>query len=305
MVTADARFYADFHGLSAMKAGAAAKDESTIDEVARQFESLLLQMMLKSMRDASLGESLLDSDKGLFYRDLYDKQLALNLSRNGGLGLTEIIKRQLGAASNEDAPIGRDPADYQALPIMRAPVRAADTESSDDQDEAPAPLLDGDPKRFVDALMPLAERAAAQLGVSPAALLAQAALETGWGGRMIHDQRGTNSHNLFGIKADGRWSGQRARVATLEFEDGVAVRKRADFRAYDSYAESFADYVRLIKASPRYQEALRVADDSSAYFEALQRAGYATDPDYAGKIRRILTSAPLQASADKSAMSEG
>ena len=141
---------------------------------------------------------------------------------------------------------------------------------------------------FVQDLLPQAKQFAEQIGLNPHALVAQAAVETGWGQRMIHAGDGRNSHNLFGIKADHRWQGDKAHVDTLEYENGVAQKQRASFRAYDSFADSMADYVSFIKDNPRYQQALQRVSEPRAYFDALQRAGYATDPGYADKIMKVL-----------------
>jgi flagellar protein FlgJ len=145
--------------------------------------------------------------------------------------------------------------------------------------------------------LPAAEKAAAQLKLAPEALLAQAALETGWGKHVMRHADGSSSHNLFGIKAGGRWDGDKVRVATLEYRDGVAMRTREDFRAYDSWEESFQDYVRFVSGNPRYAEALQASSDAGTYFERLQAAGYATDPAYAEKINRILDEGPLSVAA--------
>ena len=144
------------------------------------------------------------------------------------------------------------------------------------------------PDAFIHALWPHAEAAAGVLRVDPRVLVAQAALETAWGGSMITRPDGTSSHNLFGIKADSRWAGERIHVPTLEVVDGMMQRISADFRAYESMAASFGDYVAFVTSSPRYADALERAGDPAAYLHALQRAGYATDPGYAGKILDIL-----------------
>jgi flagellar protein FlgJ len=156
----------------------------------------------------------------------------------------------------------------------------------------------GSPSEFIAALKPYAEKAAAELNVNADVLLAQAALETGWGKHVIHTPSGNNSFNLFNIKADGRWQGDSVNVNTLEYRQGVATQERADFRRYDNYAESFADYVNFLQTNPRYRQALEVGVDSSAYAEALQDAGYATDPAYADKIKSLLGSDPIRAAAE-------
>ncbi|WP_439134338.1 flagellar assembly peptidoglycan hydrolase FlgJ, partial [Pseudomaricurvus sp.] len=141
---------------------------------------------------------------------------------------------------------------------------------------------------FKEHLLLLARKAAEALGVHGEVLLSQAALETGWGKHLIKDESGQNSYNLFGIKADSSWQGDKAVVSTLEYRDGVPVRERASFRAYSSFAESFQDYVSFIKNNSRYQEALKAASDAVEYVKGLQQAGYATDPKYADKIIGIV-----------------
>jgi flagellar protein FlgJ len=143
------------------------------------------------------------------------------------------------------------------------------------------------PEQFVQTLLPLAESVAAELGVDPKVLLAQSALETGWGRYLVQRPEGGSSHNLFNIKADSRWSGENASVGTVEFRNGVAQKERAAFRVYDSYEDSFRDYANFLRNSPRYQHALEQAADPYQYLSRLQEAGYATDPEYAQKISRI------------------
>ncbi len=295
-----AQVYTDFSGLAAMRARAREDSDAALDQVARQFESLFLQMMLKSMRDASFGGGLLDSKQSEFYREMYDKQIAMQLAEQQGIGLAEVIKRQLGSASADaNAARPREPADYANRPITAQPPRAAEpvqTPQSHRSDRS-ALDLDGSPAAFIQQLRPFAEQAAAALGLAPEALLAQAALETGWGKHVMRHPNGDSSHNLFGIKADTRWRGEQVRVSTLEYRDGVALKTRAGFRAYDSFEQSFSDYVDFVQRNPRYRTALQKTADASAYFEALQEAGYATDPAYADKIRRILQSEPMQQAA--------
>ena len=151
------------------------------------------------------------------------------------------------------------------------------------------------PQDFIRELWSAAEQAAQDIGVNPAALLAQAALETGWGKHVMRGDQGQSSHNLFGIKADRRWQGDSVRKTTLEYKEGIALKTRADFRSYDNYEQAFKDYVDFIKTNPRYQDALRVTEDPKAYFQALQKAGYATDPTYAEKITRIFEGPQMRA----------
>ncbi|MEO4048343.1 flagellar assembly peptidoglycan hydrolase FlgJ [Pseudomonas sp. CAU 1711] len=140
---------------------------------------------------------------------------------------------------------------------------------------------------FVATMLPLAEEAAQKIGVDARYLVAQAALETGWGKSIIRQSDGSSSHNLFGIKAHGGWQGQAARVLTTEYKGGAAVKEAASFRAYDSYRQSFNDYVNFLQGNGRYQEALAATDNPESFVRELQEAGYATDPQYARKIVQI------------------
>jgi len=151
------------------------------------------------------------------------------------------------------------------------------------------------PQDFVNALWPVAQDIGKQMGVEPKAILAQAALETGWGKHIIHDEQGNNSHNLFGIKADHRWNGSSAEVMTLEYRDGVPLKEKAPFRAYESYEESLKDYARFVGESERYQPAVENGHSIKQYSEGLQQGGYATDPRYAQKIQRIASGEMLNA----------
>ncbi len=290
-----AQVYTDFSGLAALKARAREDQAAALDQVSRQFESLFLQMMLKSMRDASFGGGLMDGKRGEFYRDMYDKQIAMDLAGSRGIGLADMIRRQLGGAGPDQGD-GLTPGDYLGKPIQASPARAATgAGASDATSRNPAGVrFDGSPESFLGQLWSMAEEAASRLDIAPEALLAQAALETGWGRHVMQQGFGRSSHNLFGIKADSRWQGDRVQVSTLEYRDGVALKTRADFRAYDSFEESFSDYVAFLQHNPRYREALGRTADPDAYFSALQQAGYATDPAYADKIRRILHSESMQ-----------
>jgi flagellar protein FlgJ len=154
---------------------------------------------------------------------------------------------------------------------------------------APSKTRFGSPAEFIATMLPMAEEAAKRLGVEPRFLVAQAALETGWGKSMIRQKDGSNSHNLFGIKANG-WDGESAQVKTTEYVNGKATKQMAGFRAYDSFEQSFNDYVRLLENNDRYQSAIQVAStsgNSERFVNELQRAGYATDPQYASKINQI------------------
>lgn len=290
--------YTDFKGLAELRLNGAANREETLHAVGRQFEALFIQMMLKSMRDAAPGDPLLGSGGEDMYREMFDKQISLSLAAKGSLGLAEAMVRQL--QQQAAAPPPAAPAREMALPPRRSSAIDGVTPSPAAASAIDAPARPAaeraavarasfaTPAEFVATLRPAAEAAARELGVDPRVLIAQAALETGWGRSVIQHGDGQSSHNLFNIKADGRWQGPSVNVATLEYRDGVAQKERAAFRAYGSFGESFADYVDFIKSQPRYREALAQAGDPARYLAALQDAGYATDPRYAAKIGAIL-----------------
>ena len=246
----------DFRQFAALRRGAEANDPATLRAVAKQFESLFTKMMLQSMRDASMGDPMFGSDQGDMYQDMADDQLAVQLSEGRGLGLADMLIRQLS---------GGKPA------VEAGPAGATDPATPEQR------------QKFISGLMPHAEAAARELGVDPRNLIAQAALETGWG----RSQPGGDSHNLFGIKAGANWNGASVQANTEEFDAGVASRDVASFRAYGSPRESVEDYVRLIRDNPRYAGAMNTGNDVQAFGNALQRGGYATDPDYVRKLAAV------------------
>jgi flagellar protein FlgJ len=276
-------FFADFQGLAALKNDAKGQAPTALKEAARQFESLFTQMLLKSMREAnkSFGEdSLFGSDQGEMYQDMFDDQIAMQLSKGKGLGLAEMLVKQL----QQGAGVSAGPESAQ--PVSTPATGAAEKLSTSKDD-------------FISKLRPHAEQAARELGVDPNALLAQAALETGWGRSVPCNAQGECSFNLFGIKAGSQWSGATVNVPTLEFEDGVAVRKVERFRAYDSPADSFRDYAALIRDSSRYASARGAGDNVEAFATALQQGGYATDPHYAQKIAAVASEVRARSDALK------
>jgi peptidoglycan hydrolase FlgJ len=261
-------FFADFQGLAALKNDAKGQAPAALEEAARQFEALFTQMLLKSMREAnkSFGEdSLFGSDQADMYQDMFDDQMALQMSKGRGLGLADMLVRQLAGSASAGEASAPAPSEPSAI---RHPLSA----SKDD---------------FIRNLRPHAEQAARELGVDADALLAQAALETGWGRSVPCNAQGDCSFNLFGIKAGSRWSGATVNVPTLEFESGIPVRKVERFRAYDSPADSFRDYAALIRDSSRYANARGTGENVEAFAAALQQGGYATDPNYAQKIAAV------------------
>ncbi|MBL4782133.1 MAG: flagellar assembly peptidoglycan hydrolase FlgJ [Porticoccaceae bacterium] len=304
--------YHSFSGFEQMRAQARDGDSEALSGAAKQFESVFVQMMLKAMRDTVPEGGLFESEQMDFYEGMFDQQLSLNIANGKGIGLAEVIERQLGGApasakpdtANADSQDGGQQAvlkmplrsPFSALGPMMRPVAidkvAADSLSlSKDGARLGGSSVASEwqptsPQAFVDELRPHAQRAAAAIGVSENLLLAQAALETGWGQKVIARHDGASSYNLFGIKATANWQGDKASTATLEYRDGIARRERADFRAYSSVEQSFNDYVSFLSEQPRYHEALQTSSDEG-FAEALQSSGYATDPAYAEKILDI------------------
>lgn len=318
-MTAKINTFNDFQGLSQLKTEAGARSPGAAREAARQFEALFVQMMLKSMRDAN---AVLGEQQDTTYQEMFDKQIAMEMSQGKGLGLGELMVRQLGATDGtaDAAATGGTPAPL-ALLLQRLPAAARtslpeiaggispelsipDPAALDARLNINLPMQavastnrsdfrPGSREDFVREIWPLAVRAGEKLGVNPRAIVAQAALETGWGSRQIRDDAGVSGNNLFGIKADSRWAGERVTVTTLEYEGGLPKPQRAQFRAYPDLAAGFEDYVRFLQGNPRYSDALRAGASSDSYAQGLQSAGYATDPRYAEKIRSIVASSIL------------
>ncbi|NOQ94833.1 MAG: flagellar assembly peptidoglycan hydrolase FlgJ [Methylophaga sp.] len=300
----------DFKGLAELRRSANTdqNDQETLEQVAGQFESIFVGMMLKSMRDASssLAEGLFDSEQSNMYRDMSDQQLAIDMSAKGLLGLKDIIVRQLGGepdskpTPSDDTHSGNmhtvtvrptlqpmeNPALLQQI-IQAKPIASVQPVAISNE------LTFDSPESFVQQLLPLAKQAADKIGITAEAILSQAALETGWGQHVIKNADGSSSHSLFNIKADSRWQGERTVTGTVEYRDGVAVKEQAHFRTYESYQDSFNDYVDFLQTQPRYQDALKHVDNPEKFIEGLHKAGYATDPAYADKIKRIMNSSTV------------
>ena len=295
----------DIKGLDELRRAAQSGDSKALDEAAKQFEAIFVQMMLKSMRKAqdvmADKDSPFNSEQVKFYRDMHDTQIASDLASNGSIGLADIIVRQLGKTGEGYMPAGALRNDGNLSSINRNTIASSQRSQEEFLDNQPIKTFQSiktaafeDVDSFIEQLYPAAQQAAKQLGIDPKALLAQAAIETGWGQYMIHNTSGQNSHNLFGIKADLRWQGDRAMVNTIEFEEGVAATKKAPFRVYDSFADSMQDYVGFVKQNPRYEEAVKQSQSPQDYFSELQKAGYATDPDYANKVLSVFESEQLK-----------
>ena len=310
--------YTDFQGLQGLKRAARDDSDAALKEVARQFEAMFLQMMLKSARDANFGDDFFGSEQMKTYQGMFDSQIAMHLTKGKGIGLSEVLAAQLSnsvkPSSTQNDVQGQNQLDSQSNNYnqqnneVRTTVREYMRRSQLQTDATQTTVVKNDainnisnndhnkiqqnrfesPKDFIDTLLPMAQRVSERTGISADILIAQAALETGWGKSVISHADGRSSFNLFNIKADQRWDGDRAVKRTIEYSDGIASRQSASFRSYESYEESFADYVEFVGNQPRYNKAMNVVDNSKEYITELQQAGYATDPLYAEKVLRVL-----------------
>lgn len=355
----------DANGLNSLKRSNSDSPE-TIRAVARQFEAVLMNMMLKSMRDTVPQDGITDSEQSKMFTGMLDQQLSTHLSQKG-LGLTDVLVRQLSkfspaaAQALEKSTVSPAHPDghAQALPnASRVANAAAASEISSRQDAAATPLhqaqqalalasqkirsayqqweavqspnetvadnawspslqalppllgdtqealktltlpqaplanavqaIAGKTQAFLSSMLPHAQVASQSSGIPAHFMLGQAALESGWGKHEIRSDNGVNSHNLFGIKADASWKGKVVNSTTTEYINGIKQTRVEAFRAYDSYADAFKDYARLIANNPRYQQAMQNTHDAGAYAHALQRAGYATDPQYGKKLTQVI-----------------
>lgn len=273
---------ADARTLSQLKMQAGQKTPAAVKEAARQFESLFMRELIKSMRDATMKSGLTDSAQGDLGTDLLDQQLAVQMSGRPG-GLSDMIAQQLSRQMGVSEP-GSDKLPTSQFPT--APQPLARTGASPASTPVAAPSTSQ--TRFVQRLSDVAAKVEQTSGIPASFMIGQAGHETGWGRREIRNADGSNSFNLFGIKATPGWKGPVAEVTTTEFVKGVPQKTVARFRAYGSYEESFRDYARMISQSPRYAQVRQQTSSAEAYASGLQRAGYATDPQYADKLSRAI-----------------
>ncbi|MDX1589896.1 MAG: flagellar assembly peptidoglycan hydrolase FlgJ [Oleiphilaceae bacterium] len=314
--------YNDFSSLNKLRGRVDSDPEGALKEVARQFESLFLHEMLKTMRQANAvfaEDNYLHSNETEFYQEMFDEQLTQSMTQSRSIGIADALVRQLGGEPRQARPgneqaLGRSIQNYdrsmpplsQALPKRLEEVeRLADSPAEKAAEPVPElPARFDSPRDFVRKLLPLAKEASGDSGISPRLMVAQAALETGWGRHMIEGEGGSPSHNLFGIKADSRWGGDSVVISTTEFRDGVPMSEKASFRAYGDYRQSFSDYVQFLNENPRYQQVLSQAHDPDAFARGLREAGYATDPEYDRKIRGIMDGPILRSALDEDSTGE-
>ncbi len=308
--------YTDFSSVNAIRT--IENKNQALEKIAEQFESMMVRMMMKSMRSANqvfAEGNFLSSHEGDTYQEMLDDQLALTLSQGKGMGLADVMVRQLKGrfgSSEKENNNNDDISDYLANRNNTVAVMPdlANTDQSmvlEGNKKSPQSIkFDGSVSQFVEHLYPMAEKAAKALGVEPGVLIAQSALETGWGVKVNGKQNGDSSFNFFNIKADKRWQGDSVTVSTMENRNGLAVKERAAFRSYSSPEQSFEDYVEFIRSGVRYDDALK-SGSSEDYIRNLSEAGYATDPHYAEKILTIMRSSDMKKSivAAQNTMTKG
>lgn len=284
--------YTNLNQLNDIKRLGKEDEDQALRKVAKQFESMFVQMMLKNMRSANevfAKDNPLNTSEMKFRQSMLDNQWSVSLTEGRGIGLADSLYRQLSQSYTPNSG-GVSEAGELSTPqrkSLHSPYGEnfeALRESKNDEN-----VLNNikTPEDFIKAMLPYAEKAAEGLGIDPKVLVAQSALETGWGEHTIQDSYGKTSFNLFNIKADSRWQGHLVNVPTVEYREGVAQKENANFRRYDSIGESFDDYLEFMK-QPRYEKALTVASNSEDFVNELQNAGYATDPSYAKKINSII-----------------
>ena len=308
----------DAQGIDALRLKAKTDPKGAIRETARQFEALLMNVMLKSMRETAPQEGLFDSEQTRLYTSMLDQQLAQSMAGRG-IGIAEVLARQLMPAAQalpDTASAGKQ-ATSAATPVLPAASATPASKGIAPAQAQPAVIPIGvqgralaaqpasslaassreaksHPRMFIERLLPDAEAVSRDTGIPARFLIGHAALESGWGRAEIRTADGAPSHNLFGIKAGAGWNGRRVEVLTTEYSGGVAEKKVQSFRVYDSYQDSLRDYANLLASAPRYAEVLKNTHDARAYARELQDAGYATDPRFADKLAGVIDGRSLR-----------
>ena len=295
----------DATSLNRLKTKAGQDPQGNLKEVAKQVEGMFVQMMLKSMRDALPKDGLFSSESTRMYTSMYDQQIAQQLSEKG-LGFADVLVKQMSDSSGDSA--GDTPASTEL--DAQVPMRFEPQTVNNYQSQTLAQIvrqavprapsgemaLSGSSRDFLAQLSLPAKLASQASGIPHHLILAQAALESGWGQRQIRTEQGTPSFNIFGVKASSEWRGKVTEITTTEFENGEAKKTKARFRVYDSYLEALSDYVNLLTRNPRYSAVTNAASAEQGA-HALQKAGYATDPEYAKKLTSMIQQ--LRSMSDK------
>lgn len=273
------RLATDTHGIDALRSRAATDPKAAVKEAARQFEALFMQELMKSMRAAqqSMASGMFENSGSQMGTEMLDQQFATKMTGLPG-GLGDMIARQLERQMTA-TPAAAPTAALAPASAAGAPARMVGKV---------AEKIAQRPADFISRHQDAARAAEAQTGIPAAFMVSQAAHETGWGKHEIRHADGSSAFNLFGIKAGANWKGKVAEVTTTEYVNGQPRKMVQKFRAYDSYADSFADYAKLMKDNPRYRDVVAKADTAQGFAQGLQRAGYATDPAYADKLTRVI-----------------
>lgn len=287
--------YTDLHGLQHLKNET--ENKVALKKVAQQFESMFINLLLKNMRSANdvFGkEGMFDSQESRFYRDMHDNQLALSLAHGRGFGVADAMYRQLLRDHGHEVEKNYFPREIIREPIISpsgspsgSPSSKNNNQKTDISGEHDRSLVVSTPEDFIHKVRDAATKAATSLGVDRDILIAQSALETGWGKKIISKADGDSSFNLFNIKADQRWPGNVVERSTLEFLGGKFAKVSAKFRAYDSIQESFNDFGQFIFGSERYKGVLKESLAPESFISGIHKAGYATDPNYVQKVMSV------------------
>jgi flagellar protein FlgJ len=289
----------DARSLESLKQSAKQNSPEALKAAAKQFEALFVNMMMKSMREASPQDGLFDNQQTKMYTSMLDQQLSQNMASRG-VGLADVLIRQLSSTQmnaalddGSDAKSVEQPEQDLTTSLNNDLLRslspnAVRTKVAKADGDAGTSSKPAHVQAFQDTLTPHAEEASRVTGIPAKFMLGQAALESGWGKHVMRTADGGSSHNLFGIKATGGWKGKTVDAVTTEYVNGVPQKRVEKFRAYDSYADSFKDYANLLRNNPRYEKVLENATDAKEFAQGLQRAGYATDPNYAAKLTNII-----------------
>ncbi|WP_312202034.1 flagellar assembly peptidoglycan hydrolase FlgJ [Kosakonia cowanii] len=292
-VPQDAAF--DAHSLDKLKLAARNDSPQALKAVAKQMEGLFVQMMLKSMRQASFKDGLFNTQQSEMFTSLYDQQISQNIADKGKMGFADLMVKQLSGKSDavaetttasREVPLNISPARFIGVPLRlqtEVPQQAQANNERAAKPEVPAIPGGG----FISRMMAPAMAVARLSGIPHQLIIAQAALESGWGKREILTEEGKPSHNLFGVKATAEWHGETTEITTTEYENGVAQKIKDKFKVYSSYAEALEDYTSLISRNPRYKNVVK-SETPEIAAKALQTAGYATDPAYAKKLINII-----------------
>ena len=283
------KFALDVQGVNQLKLEARQSSPEALKAAAQQFEAVFMNMLMKSMREATPQDGMFDSEQTRMYTSMLDQQLTQRMASRG-IGLADVMVRQLSVAvSAPPAVDGEAPAAAPDSPAQGFPLNMPDAVAAQ---SLPNAARTGDAPAHVDAfvqrMLPHAQEASASTGIPAHFMMSQAALETGWGRSEIRGADGQNSYNLFGIKAGSNWKGRTVDIVTTEYVNGKPQKQVDTFRAYASYADSFRDYANLLRANPRYQSVLAQGQDATRFAQGLQQAGYATDPNYAQKLASVI-----------------